>query len=95
MPADLADILIADVDDRKTDRAPLAAVTENEEVATLSATIENLPQGGAVVKEEVATETETRESVVLDAQPHRTAHVVLSFSCPMTCHKSTGRATLA
>ena len=34
MPADLADTLKADEEDRKTDRAPLVAVTENEEVAT-------------------------------------------------------------
>ena len=45
MPADLADSLKADDEDRKTDHAPLV-VTENEEVATLTATIEtNLQQG--------------------------------------------------
>ena len=45
MPADLANSLKADEEDRKTDHAPLV-VTENEEVATLTATIEtNLQQG--------------------------------------------------
>ena len=45
MPADLANSLKADEEDRKTDHAPLV-VTENEEVATLTATIEtNLKQG--------------------------------------------------
>ena len=66
MTADLADTLKADEEDRKTDRAPLVAVTENEEVAKLTATIEtNFRQDGAVVKEEVATETETRAWSVL------------------------------
>ena len=46
MPADLADSLKADEEDRKTDHAPLVAATENQEVATLTATIEtNLRQG--------------------------------------------------
>ena len=59
MTCPLADTLNADEEDRKSDRAPLVAVTENE-VATVTATIEtNVRQGGAVVKEEVATETET------------------------------------
>ena len=63
MPADLADTLNADDEDHKTDRAPLVAVTENEEVSTLTATIEtNLRQGGAVVKEEVATESCSAEA---------------------------------
>ena len=70
MPAGLADTLKADEEDRKTDRAPLVAVTENEEVATMTATIEtNLPLFGAVVKEEVATETELWESVVFVPGP--------------------------
>ena len=46
MAADLADSLKADEEDRKSDHAPLVAATENEEVATLTATIEtNLRQG--------------------------------------------------
>ena len=45
MPTDLAESLKADEEVRKTDHAPLVAVTENEEVATLTATIEtNLRQ---------------------------------------------------
>ena len=55
MPTDLADSLKADEEDRKTDHAPLVQVKANE-VATVTATIEtNLRQGGALVKEEVAT----------------------------------------
>ena len=47
MPADLAYSLKADEEDRKTDHSPLVAVTQNEEVATLTATMEtNLWQGG-------------------------------------------------
>ena len=46
MPEDLADSLKSDAGDRKTDHAPLVTVTENEEIATLTATIEtNLRQG--------------------------------------------------
>ena len=46
MPVDLADSQKADEEDRKTDHAPLVAATENEEVATLTATIEtNFRQG--------------------------------------------------
>ena len=64
MPADLAH-----EEDRKTDHAPLVQAKENE-VATVTATIEtNLRQGGVVVKGEVATETETQESVVLVPDP--------------------------
>ena len=69
MPVDFSDSLKADEEDRKTDHAPLVQVKANE-VATVTATIEtNLQQGGAVVKEEVATETETRESVFLVPDP--------------------------
>ena len=65
MPADLADSLKSGDEDIKPDHAPLVQVKANS-VATVTATIEtNLRQGGAVVKEEVPTETETRESVVL------------------------------
>ena len=46
MPAALANSLKADVEDRRSDHVPLVAATENEEVATLTATIEtNLRQG--------------------------------------------------
>ena len=115
MPTDLADSLKVDEEDRRTDHAPLVQV-KGDWVATVTATIEaNLRQGGAVVKEEVATATETRESVVLVPDPivstpwsvlfgrgelfcdscQDTANVAMScFFCPMTCHKSTGRATL-
>ena len=69
MPADLADSLKADECHRKTDYAPLDQVRANL-VATVTAMVEtNLLQGGAVVTEEVATETGTRESVVLGPDP--------------------------
>ena len=56
--ADLAKSLKADEEDHGSDDAPLVQVKENEEVATLTATIEtNLRQGGAEVKEEVVTLT--------------------------------------
>ena len=42
----LADSLKADEEDRKTDHAPLVAAKENEEVATLTATIETNLQLG-------------------------------------------------
>ena len=46
MPAALANSLKADEEDRRSDHAPLVAVADNEEVATLTATIEtNLWQG--------------------------------------------------
>ena len=46
MPAALANSLKADEEDRRSDHAKLVAVTENQEVATLTATIEpNLRQG--------------------------------------------------
>ena len=46
MPVDLDDSLKADEEDRKSNHATLVAVTENDEVATLTATIEtNLQQG--------------------------------------------------
>ena len=46
MPADFADSLKADEEDRKTDHATLFAAKENEGVATLTATIEtNFRQG--------------------------------------------------
>ena len=51
MPADLAESLKADEEDRKTDHAPLVAATENQEVATLTATIQtNLRQGNLAVE---------------------------------------------
>ena len=69
MPTGLADALKADEEDRKTDHAPVVQVKANE-VATVTATIEtNLRQGGALVKKEVATETEIREFVVLVPDP--------------------------
>ena len=44
--ADLANSLKADEEDRRSDHAPLVQMKENEEVATLTATIEtNLWQG--------------------------------------------------
>ena len=46
MPADLAGSLKADEEDRKTNHAQLVAVTQNEEVATLTATIETNPRQG-------------------------------------------------
>ena len=47
MPADLADTLKADEEERKTDHAPLVAAKENDEVATMTATIKtNLLHGG-------------------------------------------------
>ena len=56
MPADLADSQKADEEDRKSDHAPLVAVTKNE-VTTVTATIEtNLRQGDL---EGDFTETET------------------------------------
>ena len=46
MPADLVDSPKANEEDRKTDHAPLVTATENEEVATLTATMKtNLRQG--------------------------------------------------
>ena len=57
--AALVNSLKADEEDRKSDHTTLVQVKE-EEVATHTATETNLQQGGAVVKEEVATETETR-----------------------------------
>ena len=69
VPAALANFPKADEEDGKSDRAPLVQVKANW-VATVTATIEtNLGQGGAVVKEDVATETETWESVVLVPNP--------------------------
>ena len=175
MRAALANSLKA-VEDRKSDHTTLVQVKENEEVATLTATIEtNLRQGDIATEvssfsgEEASFEWEekrqrsrveglrrrvlmwrlspdsmrddleniymllfrflgtgfwlevcsvswlaTRESVVLVPDPigfvpwsvlfgrgepcdscQDTAHVVvLCFSCPITCHKSSGRATL-
>ena len=69
MPADLADSLKADKEDRKTDHAPLVAVMENEEVATLTATMEtNLRQGDlenradGIKGDLTETETESNEA---------------------------------
>ena len=51
MPADLADSLKADEEDRRSDHAPLVEVTENGEVATLTATIEtNFRQGDIAIE---------------------------------------------
>ena len=63
MPADLADSLKADEEDRKTDHAPLVAVTENEEVATLTATIgTNLETGaGSLSRDQASSEWEERQ----------------------------------
>ena len=62
MPADHADSLKADEDNRKTDHAPLVASTENEEVVTLTATIEtNFRQGDLGTD----TETESNEGVIV------------------------------
>ena len=59
MPAGLADTLKADEEDRKTDPA---AATENEEVATLTATVEtNLQQGDLETR--VASLSEIQTSV--------------------------------
>ena len=161
MPTDLANSMKADEEDRRSDHAPLVAVTENEEVATLTATIKtNLRQGdiateassqdGGPLSEEqdgmwrLSPESvrddlkniymllfrflgngfrlaqskvswlATREFVVFVPDPigfapwlvlfgrgepcdscQDTTHVVvLCFSCPMTCHKSTRRGDL-
>ena len=67
MPADLADSQKAVEEDRKTDHAPLVAATENEEVATLTATIEtHFRQGDLVdgMKGDL-TETETDSNEAL------------------------------
>ena len=65
MPVDLADSLNADEVDRKSDHATLVAPTEDEEVATLTATIEtNLQEDnletrvGSLSGEEASSEWE-------------------------------------
>ena len=67
MPADLADSQKADEEDRKTDDAPPVAVTESEEVATLTAIETNLRQGdletgvGSLSGDQASTEWEERQ----------------------------------
>ena len=59
MPADFANSLKADETDHRSDHSPLVSVTENEEVATLTATIEtNLQQG------DIATEAALRQQAI-------------------------------
>ena len=70
MSDDLADSLKADAEDRKIDHAPLVAATEDEEVATLTATIEtNLRQGDLETEVDGMkgdlTETETKSNEAL------------------------------
>ena len=70
MPADRANSLKADEEDRKTDHAPLVAKTENEEAATLTAAFEtNLQQGDFKTRvdgmKDDLTETETLSNEAL------------------------------
>ena len=63
----ISESLKTDEEDRKTDHAPLVAVTENEKVSTLMATIEtNLRQGDIGVEVDGVTgdltETETKRN---------------------------------
>ena len=69
MPAELADSQKGVEDDSKTDHAPLVAVTENEEVATLTATIEtNFQQGdlqtglGSLSRDQASSEWKERQT---------------------------------
>ena len=71
MPSDLADSLKADEEERKTAHVPLVAVTDNEVVATLTATIEtNFQQGDLKIGVDgmkgdlTETETESNEALV-------------------------------